>query len=43
MLIQGMIALIIAFMIFSFLRKNKLDKEKQTELAAAENAIAEEI
>lgn len=43
MLIQGAIALIIAFMIFSFLRKNKLDKEKQTELAAAENAIAEEI
>jgi MFS family permease len=43
MLIQGIIALIVAFMIFSFLRKNKLDEEKQTELAAAENALAEEM
>lgn len=43
MLIQGFIALIIALMIFTFLRKNKFDKEQQTELTAAEDAVAEKI
>ena len=42
MMTQGIIALIIALMIFSFLRKNKFDKETQAEIAAAENIVAEE-
>jgi predicted MFS family arabinose efflux permease len=42
MLIQGFIALLIAFLIFSFLRKNKLEENKQAELAEAESIVAEE-